>query len=84
MSWYVTRNAGGGSEEARYVVRRLPEREEAEDALKSFRAQRLPPHGPWGPGWEGDLQVRGRAQAFCDQLNTGGIAREQGLRSARR
>lgn len=78
MSWFVTRNTGGGGEPVPYVVRRYAPYNDPEGVVREFTAQRLDDVAPNG-GFELDYEVRERAHTFCDALNAGGVARERAL-----
>ena len=78
MSYYVVRNPERGEEGVPYAVRRFESREEMQGIVESFRAQWTGPVGRY----ETEGMVQDRAQAYCDQLNAGGVSREQALREA--
>lgn len=85
MSWYVARNTGWASEETPYVIRRFKPYRNDDGIVKAFHAQPTEFRRFSGdPIMETGQQVRVRAQAFCDQLNARGIARERQLREAER
>lgn len=78
MSWYV--RAAGGKGYAPYEVREDARHAKDEGIVRVFVASvEDDPERGWGRV-EPDHRVRARAQAFCDRLNAGGIARERALR----
>lgn len=66
-----------------YVVHRFEARNEREDVVRSFTARQVRGNPFVMRRLEYDHEVRARAQAFCDQLNAGGVARERALQEAR-
>lgn len=83
MGYAVARNRGWAKEEVPFVVRRLQPHNEGKDVVRTFAARMKHVEGPDGGRWRGyedDEEVRQRAQAFADELNRGGAARERSLR----
>ena len=82
MSYYVARNMAEAGQDVPYVV--LPARRNGavDDVVKTFTPVRDASATHWN-GMEPDWKVHDRAQAFCNALNAGGMARERALRSGK-
>lgn len=74
MNYHVVKTSEGGRE-GRFKVQRVAPESSTSGAIKSFTPRQ------WH-GFDLNHEARARAQAFCDRLNGGGIAREQALREA--